>query len=617
MISRITTLNRIVILCFIWAINAVSATFTITVNAGSTWGNLPHFWSQCHGVGRLGLLESDTLQRHIADAVANLGVKMVRCHAGVSDARIYSENNGLPAYSWTRSDSLYDIFVRKLKVLPFVELAWIPEDMQTTGYSICPGPYCPPKDYTKWKNFIYECVNHWKQRYGASEIEKWRFETWNEAEWFGFYGNPGPPSLEENYKIQANSTWGALLADSNITIGGPATSSYDYEVNKSGAYLDYCGQNNVRVDFLSYHAYHDFPKTVEGHFWALNTMATYNEKYPKLHLVESSNTEYGVTWQFNLDPEPAETEYGATFVADIMSQIARRCHAESKPFPFMYSYWVISDVFDEGTYRFEYPFIGCMGYISRQNIHKPAYNTFKMLNKLGTVFAPITTNPASGTVNGLAAKDTMGGVQLLVYNADYSGNTSNDEVKITINGIKTSSGKVNYRCYLMDKTHSNSYQTWKTMGSPKISNMSSANWTTLRNSMQLQTVDSAENMQLTNNEFTKNISLAKQGVMLITLTPVKTSGVQTPLQLQLAKQVVRPQIVYNDGNLFLSFVLKEKGNVAISFYNTAGKRVKSFAPSFEDAGICSRELDIDATSGIYFYEIRLDNINHSGKITLY
>ena len=349
----------------LFSLSARPENFTITVDAQTSWGKLPHFWSQCHAFGRLGLVGRDTLQRHIADVTANLGVKMLRFHAGISDAQIYTETGGTPVYSWKVADSLYDILVRTLHVKPFIELDWVPRDLMSTAYSGC-GTYCPPKDYEKWKNLVFEFVNHLKQRYGAAEIETWRFETWNEAEWFGRYGNPGPPSLDESYKLQQYSTEGALLADSNIVIGGPATSGYDWEKSHSGPYLEYAGKNNMRVDFLSYHAYHERWKTVDGHFLALDTMAAYNATYPGLHCIESSNTEYNMTYQFNLDPEPAETEDAAVFVADVMTQIALRCHAQNKPFPFMYVYWVISDVFDEGVYRAQYPFIGCMGYISRQ-----------------------------------------------------------------------------------------------------------------------------------------------------------------------------------------------------------------------------------------------------------
>ena len=104
------------------ALSARPENFTITVDAQTSWGKLPHFWSQCHSFGRLGLVGRDTLQRHIADVTTNLGVKMLRFHAGLSDAQIYTEAGGTPVYNWTVADSLYDILVRTLHVKPFIEL---------------------------------------------------------------------------------------------------------------------------------------------------------------------------------------------------------------------------------------------------------------------------------------------------------------------------------------------------------------------------------------------------------------------------------------------------------------------------------------------------------------
>jgi xylan 1,4-beta-xylosidase len=119
------------------------------------------------------------------------------------------------------------------------------------------------------------------------------------------------------------------------------------------------------------------------------------------------------------------------------------------------------------------------------------------------------------------------GVQVLVYNADYA-NSGTDNVTVTVNNITSSSGKVNYRSYLMDKTHSNSYQTWKTMGSPTIAAMSAANWNSLRAAMVLARIDSTDSMQLTNNSFSRAYTLSKEGVMLIMLTPSDAPTVIKP-----------------------------------------------------------------------------------------
>jgi xylan 1,4-beta-xylosidase len=581
----------------LFALPVRSVDFTVTVDARTSWGTLPHFWSQCHSFGRLGLVGRDTLQRHIADVTANLGVKMLRFHAGVSDAQIYTESGGTPVYNWKVADSLYDILVRTLHVKPFIELDWVPRDLMSTSYSGC-GTYCPPKDYAKWKNLIYEFVNHLKQRYGAAEIETWRFETWNEAEWFGKYGNPGPPPLSESYKLQQYSTEGALLADSNIVIGGPATSGYDWEKSQSGPYLEYAGKNTMRVDFLSYHAYHERWKTVDGHFMALDTMAAYNAKYPGLHCIESNNTEYNVTYQFNLDPEPAETENAAVFVADVMTQIALRCHAENKPFPFMYVYWVISDVFDEGVYRAQYPFIGCMGYISRQDIRKPVYNAFKMMNMLGSTFTAITTSPNSGTVHGLAAGDSgTSGVQVLIYNADTTSNTATDNVTLMVNNINAASEKVDYRRYLLDKTHSNSYQTWKSMGGPTIASMSAANWNTLRASMNLETVDSSDGLALSAGSFSKSYSLSKQGVMLITLTPTQNtnSARQTGLDRSAFSMKVRP--LRSGVKIFLN--MKRAETVTILLYDGKGKQLQQPTVFSARVGESAQEVKIKKGAGVY------------------
>jgi xylan 1,4-beta-xylosidase len=107
---------------------------------------------------------------------------------------VYREDaNGAPIYDWTLLDRIFDTYLMH-GVRPYAEIGFMPEAL-----SIKPEPYqhkwnpklnystiytgwaYPPRDYNKWAELVYQWVRHCVDRYGASEVKSWYWETWNEA----------------------------------------------------------------------------------------------------------------------------------------------------------------------------------------------------------------------------------------------------------------------------------------------------------------------------------------------------------------------------------------------------------------------------------------------------
>jgi xylan 1,4-beta-xylosidase len=536
MFKFIITLSTLIVL--LSNVTSFAATYTVSVNSAASWGALPHFWSRCFGIGRAGLIMDPNCQAHIRDGVKNLGLEGVRFHAlFLEDVGIYKEVNGTPEYNWTKTDSIFD-FLNNLKIKPVVELAFMPRDLaQNPNQTLMNfrAIASVPKDWNKWKDLIYETVKHFLGRYGAETISQWRFEVWNEPD----LNSPGQfwmnASQQDYFKLYDYAVAGAVAAYPDVKIGGPVTSGH-YKRQYISDFLNHVttqnfadGGKSTKVDCIIYHTWHEYEQTTEAHFWVLNEL----KKYPSLNAIETMNTEFGPTWQFNLEPQPQETENGAAFLARVAGEISRRCHTDNVPFPFAYSWWVLSDVFDEGNYKMDRPFPSCMGLISIQGIYKPAYNVYKMLNMMGTTQISIERAPDSGPVHGFAAKDSNGGIQALLYNQvnNYPNCTApvsgSDDVNLTINNIGAK--PMMYRCYVVDQTHSNAYQAWKSMTSPGVANLSQAQWNSLRSSMMLAVTDSNTNPGVSGPTFTKSYSLAKEGVMLVTLSPDQKSDVNDKL----------------------------------------------------------------------------------------
>jgi len=155
------------------------------------------------------------------------GFQYVRFHGVLdSDIGVYSETNGTPAYNWTNFDQVYDGIVAA-GMRPVVELSFTPPDLSSTPskilttlwYNSVSPTISPPKDWTKWQNFMTAIVQHLETRYGADEVRNnWYFEVWNEPSWMYSLGDAGYNEL------YGNTVKGLVAGDPLVKVGGPAGS---------------------------------------------------------------------------------------------------------------------------------------------------------------------------------------------------------------------------------------------------------------------------------------------------------------------------------------------------------------------------------------------------------
>ena len=108
---------------------------------------------------------------------------------------VYHEDaNGTPIYDWTLLDRIFDTYLMH-GVRPYAQIGFMPKAL-----SIKPEPYqhkwnpdlkyqeiytgwaYPPREYNKWGELVYQWVRHCVERYGASEVKSWYWQTWNEAD---------------------------------------------------------------------------------------------------------------------------------------------------------------------------------------------------------------------------------------------------------------------------------------------------------------------------------------------------------------------------------------------------------------------------------------------------
>jgi xylan 1,4-beta-xylosidase len=420
------------------------------------------------------------------------GFQYVRFHGALnSDIGVYSESNGTPVYTWTNFDQVYDAIVAA-GMRPVLEISFTPPDMASASkiltslwYNNVSPNISPPKDWTKWQNFMAAIVKHLEGRYGADEVRNnWYFEVWNEPSWMYSLGDAGYNEL------YGNTVKGLVAGDPLVKVGGPAGSGGESPGMISGL-VNYTRTNNLKLDFVSFHCYGN---DSGGTYANANTMLTF---YDSLSTTITNSKFTGLVindeWAGSYDAVVSrDNEVAASFIAKTVHLIGTASKAGP---PFMFGYWTISDLYEEFNTGTATAFReGNFGLLVKGDasipisfdVAKPAFNAFRLLHMMGDTRLSTTGGTTADGVNAAATMASDGSaIQILVYN-HVNGGTANSstakQVKITVNNIPWT-GAVNIRQYVLDRTHSNSYQTWVGLGKP--AKPSQAQWTQISNAAEL------------------------------------------------------------------------------------------------------------------------------------
>ena len=147
----------------------------------------------------------------------------------------------------------------------------------------------------------------------------------------------------------------------------------------------------------------------------------------------------------------------------------------------VFSYWVLSDVFDEssgpsGSYILgktsngTLPFGQVFGLMTFQGIRKAAFNAFKMLNYLGPTRLMSGGGTSSDGVDAMATMSAAGdSLQILAYDYYTTLNTTGtDSVTVNVSNLPAAlAGKqVFVTQFIVDATHSNPYSVWTSQSKP-------------------------------------------------------------------------------------------------------------------------------------------------------
>ena len=381
------------------ALSAISILFAcaaervIDVDFSKSKGPTNRMYNLCVGAGRANEGLRADWQRQLREIRGECGFRYIRFHGlFCDDMGVYQEDkSGRPIYNWQYVDELFD-FLQSIGMKPFIELGFMPSGLASGTQTIFwyRGNVTPPRDYTKWTDFIAAFTRHCTDRYGRDEVKTWYFEVWNEPNLDGFWmGNPEKKSYEawaigaraEYFKLYESSVRGVKTVDASYRVGGPATAGNGW-IDET---LAFAAEKNVPLDFISTHSYATMSGYLDEHgnagtvFSPDRNAITDGVKAVRAKIRASKRPAaelHYTEWSSSYTPaDPIHDSYHSpAFILDKLHNAGT--DAESM------SYWTFTDIFEESGPRMT-PFHGGFGLLNYQDLRKPAFYAYQFLNRLG------------------------------------------------------------------------------------------------------------------------------------------------------------------------------------------------------------------------------------------
>jgi len=508
--------------------NTATIANTIWIDASKQTAGNPHFWSTSVGTGTASLTLRGDLQSHYKIGNREAGFQRVRGHGVLNDDMgIY---RGPGSYDWTRLDR-YLTAISAAGMRPIMEMDFMPKALALRGNSR--DIYKNAADY---RNFIAAVVQHCVDRLGIADVSQWYWEIWNEPDYDGFWhGSNARASLSARMRDYEALYDNAVAAITSVIpdalVGGPAATN----PGPIGGFLQHCKSAGTRVTFASSHHY---PGGAGGGSADANELVADN----KSRVDAITRAGYGASevMSFNTEWNSSYAGQGGGtsdvlvsmddhrnvgFILKAAKLMSDEISRNGTPLS-LFSYWVLSDVFDEssgpsGSYILEHeggnlPFGSVFGLITAQGIRKAAFNAFKMLNHLGPVRLQSSGGASRDGVDAMATMSEAGDeIQILVYD-QYGAmtTTGNDTVTINLYNVPpTLAGRpVFVTRFIVDATHSNPYRVWDSQGRP--GSPSETEWQAMRAAQHL----AAEPVSMTTvgQSYTTTITMERQsGTLLI------------------------------------------------------------------------------------------------------
>jgi len=412
-------------LTFQYFSRATSVKAKIVIDTKRKLGPVPDRWKALAQGGE----EKGRMLGNIVSEISGLYPKYIRLDHIYDYYDVVSRApSGNLVFNWSKLDeTVCDIYHAGAK--PFFSLGYMPAAISSDGSLIS-----IPGEWTEWELIVQKTIEHYssdKIRLCGQVTGDWMkdiyYEVWNEPdlETFGKWSLYGGA---KDYKmLYFYSAQGANKAKNvnRFLLGGPVTTAL-YQ-NWIQRFLEFITDNNLRLDFISWHHYSKNAEDYVEDIIKLNNwlLPVQYSRYRQLPRIISE-------WGYDSDPNPmADTNIGAAHtVASIRNFI-------NSGFELAFLF----EIKDGPSPRW--------GILSYEGDKKPRYDALKMLNLLEG-----NTLIIDGEGSHVKALASMNDRKISIILVNYDQENKNTElVPMTINNLDVGSYTIN-TYYLDGKTTS-------------------------------------------------------------------------------------------------------------------------------------------------------------------
>ena len=463
---------------------------------------------------------------------------------------VYSEDaEGRPVYDWTILDRIFDTY-KQQGVRPYVQIGFMPEALSTHPQpyqhhwtpggkeTISTGWAYPPKDYNKWAELVHQWVKHSVERYGREAVEQWYWEVWNEPNILYWRGTP-----EEYHKTYDYAADAVKRALPSARVGGPhVAGTKTPEATKFlRDFLEHClrGKNHATgevgspLDFVAFHAKGE-PRFVDGHVRTgigsqlrdidrgFEVVSSYPELKDKPIIIGESDPDGCAACPSTVYPQNGYRN-GTLYASYTAASFARA-----------YDLADAHGVNFEGavTWAFEFedqPYFAGFRVLSTNGVPLPVLNVFRMFGLMGgkrlAVASDAEVGPEEIRAQGVRGKPDVsalaslqdGKLRVLAWHHhddDVPGPVA--DVTLSLSGLPSGGEPVLLEHFRIDRDHSNAYEAWRRMGSPR--EPSPEQKADLERASNLTLLGSPSWLRPEGGRATVTFDLPRQGVSLLVLT---------------------------------------------------------------------------------------------------
>ena len=418
-------------------------------------GALDHIWSRCGGSDRASVTLRESWRHDLERFRNETGLERVRFHGIFNDdLGVWAGGMNGKDPNFQNVDAVYDGLLER-GVQPFVELSFMPKKLASGNTKLnftYNANITPPASPDAWGQFIGVFVRHLIDRYGANEVRQWYFEVWNEPNLTWFFSG-----TQADYFAMYKAAVQAIKAvDPKLRVGGPSTAAAQWMPE----FLGFCAQENLPVDFVSTHIYAgDDQKELFGQA----NLYPHKDVIPQAmaqvrRQIDATRYKGAELWLSEWSSD------SPAMIAHVISNCLPHCHAMSQ--------WAISNVFEEINFP---NFIikegdGGWGMLAQRNIARPAFNTYKLLHRLGQrrlaatgpALASRTKEGAAALVWNLAEVKQPSGVPGMSSQRIVIGERKNVQVR-----LKGARPGAPVRVSYVDQERGSPLPKWRELGSPQ------------------------------------------------------------------------------------------------------------------------------------------------------